>query len=94
MFIKTIIEFLQIYKKNMLSIIDHLMNENLENDLKKKKKKFKFKKKIVKEEAPLHLKFIRNLLESVWIYPALFAETWFGIFLSTKYKINYNKKLK
>ena len=39
MFIKTIIEFLQIYQKNMLSIIDHLMNENLENDLKKKKKK-------------------------------------------------------
>ena len=52
MFLKTIVEFLQIYQKNMTRVLDHLFyaefKENPKPDNDKKKVRFKIKKKKTK----------------------------------------------
>ena len=97
MFLKTIVEFLQIYQKNMTRVLDHLFyaefKENPKPDNDKKKFRFKKKKKTKEKiKAPIICQYFRSIAGLVWLYPAAIAEAWFSLFLGCD--CDSNKKLK
>ena len=98
MFLKTIVEFLQIYQKNMTRVLDHLFYaEFKEYSQPETKKKFSFKKKKKtkdKIKAPIICQYFRSMAGLVWLYPAAIAEAWFSLFLGCQCHTDSNKKLK
>ena len=100
MFLKTIIEFLQIYQKNMTRVLDQIFYAELReyNNNNKRKKRLLFMKSRpnykAKIKAPLVCQYLRSLTGLFWLYPAILAEAWFSLFLGREFQCEYNKKLK